>query len=156
MTVPCRLLWYFNFQWRILKNPTHFDPSLTTTSFKEDLHKGNGRSVAGGGPGYTYWIKTFSSDDVPIKIVYVVDMPFATKVFAQLLDPRNIEAPNDWEHEVLEKYPDDGGHVTYMRAHFTESAHWLQSHFESRVLSSDKCLYNRRELSLKCFVDTKM
>lgn len=89
---------------------------------KEDLDKGNtGWSVAGEGPGYTYWIKTFSGDDVPIKIVYVVDMPFPTKVFAQLLDPRNIEARNDWdkafvEHEVLEAYPDDGGHVTYMRA----------------------------------------
>ena len=88
--------------------------------FKEDLDKGDGWTVAANAPGYTYWIKTFVGDEVPTKIVYMVDMPFPAKVFVQLLDPRNLEARNDWdkafvEHEIVEAYP-DGGYVTYMRA----------------------------------------
>ena len=89
--------------------------------FKEDLDKGDGWSVAGQGPGYTYWIKTIHSDKVPTKIVYLIDMPFPVKVFDQLLDPQNMKSRQDWdkafvEHEILEAYPDDGGYVTYMRA----------------------------------------
>ena len=59
---------------------------------KEDLKKGDGWSVAASGIGFSYWIKTFHNDDVPIKIVYDVDMPFPAKVFQQLLDPSNLEA----------------------------------------------------------------
>ena len=89
--------------------------------FKEDLDKGSGWTVAGEGPGYTYWIKTIQGDDVPVKIVYFIDLPFPAKVFSQMLDPQNLKARNDWdkafvEHEILEAYPEDGGYVTYMRA----------------------------------------
>lgn len=89
--------------------------------FKEELEKGDGWSIAGQGPGYTYWIKTIYGDEVPIKIVYTVEMPFPAKTFAQLLDPRNLQARNDWDkafvdHQILEELPDDGGYVTYMRA----------------------------------------
>lgn len=89
--------------------------------FKEDLDKGDGWSVVGEGPGYTYWIKTVYEDKVPTKIVYLIDLPFPVKVFGQLLDPQNMKARQDWdkafvEHEILEAYPDDGGYLTYMRA----------------------------------------
>lgn len=89
--------------------------------FKEDLEKGEGWTKAAEGPGYIYWIKTIYNDEVPIKIVYTVDMPFPAKVFLQLLDPKNLKARNDWdkafvEHEIVESYPDGGGCVTYMRA----------------------------------------
>ena len=89
--------------------------------FKEDLDKGNGWTEAANGPGYTYWIKTIRDDEVPIKIVYMVEMPFPAKVFLQLLDPQNLTARNDWDkafvdHQLLEAYPDDKGCVTYMRA----------------------------------------
>ncbi|XP_068675302.1 uncharacterized protein [Montipora foliosa] len=89
--------------------------------FKEDLDKGDGWSVAGKGSGYKYWIKTISGDDFPIKIMYMIDMPFPAKIFTQMLDPRNMEARCNWdkafvENEILEEYPDDGGYVVYMRA----------------------------------------
>ena len=70
--------------------------------FKEDLDKGDGWSVTGKGPGYTYWIKAIHEDEVPMNIVYVVDMPFPTKVFALLLDPRNLEARRDWDKAFVD------------------------------------------------------
>ena len=88
---------------------------------KENLEKGDGWTVAGEGPGYTYWIKTIQLANVLVKIVYFIDMPFPAKVFSQLLDPQNLKARNDWDkafvkHKILEAYPEDGGYVTYMRA----------------------------------------
>ncbi|KAJ7371518.1 hypothetical protein OS493_024858 [Desmophyllum pertusum] len=87
--------------------------------YKEDLDKGDGWTLAAKGPGYSYWIKTIGGDEVPIKIIYTVDMPFPADVFVQLLDAKNLQARNDWdksfvEHEILGAYPD--GYVTYMRA----------------------------------------
>ena len=89
--------------------------------FKEDLEKGDGWTKAAEGPGYTYWIKTIYDDEVPVKIVYTVDMPFPAKIFLQLLDPQNLKARNYWdkafvEHEIVESYPNGEGCVTYMRA----------------------------------------
>ena len=90
--------------------------------FKEDLEKGDGWSEAATGPGYTYWIKTIYDDEVPIKIVYTVDMPFSAKVSYSCWTPKfSIKARNDCDkafvgHEVVETYPDDRGCVTYMRA----------------------------------------
>lgn len=89
--------------------------------YKEDLEKGDGWTEAATGPGYTYWIKTIDADEVPIKIVYTVDMPFPAAVFIKLLDPQNLAARNDWDkafvgHEIVEAYPNNGGYVTYMRA----------------------------------------
>ena len=98
-----------------------YEDELERAKFmKEDLKKGEGWSMAAFGIGSAYWIKTFPNDDVPIKIVFDVDMPFPAKVFEQLLDPSNLEARIDWDksfvaHEVLETFPDEGS-ITYMRA----------------------------------------
>ena len=63
-----------------------------------------------------YWIKTIYDDQVPIKIVYTVDMSFPAKAFLQLLDPKNLKARNYWdkavvEHGIVETYPDGRGYV---------------------------------------------
>ena len=102
------------------RNISYEDELQRARWMKEDLKKGQGWSEAASGPGYSYWIKTFQNDNIPIKIVYNIDMPFPAKVFLKLVDPDNLEKRNDWDksfvaHEILETFP-DGGNVTYMRA----------------------------------------
>ncbi|XP_028401726.1 uncharacterized protein LOC114524752 [Dendronephthya gigantea] len=102
------------------RNISYEDELQRAKMLKEDLEKGDGWSLAASGDGYDYWIKTFHKDPVAIKIAYNIDMPFPPEVFVKLLDPKNLEARNDWdrsfiEHECLETFADEGS-VTYMRA----------------------------------------
>ncbi len=98
-----------------------YEDELERAKFlKDDLKKGDGWSKAASGKDFTFWIKTFNEDNVPIKVVYDIDMPFSAKVFENLLHPENLDARNDWDksfvgHQCLETFPEEGS-VTYMRA----------------------------------------
>ena len=88
--------------------------------FKEDLDKG-GWKQALTGPGFTYWIKTFPDQEVPVKVLYTRDMPMSAKTLAQLLDPKNLEVRKKWDGffrdiEMLEVYPENGGYLLYSRS----------------------------------------
>ena len=87
--------------------------------FKEDLAKG-GWKEAYKGTGSIYWIKTFPDEEVPIKLLFMWNMPMPAKRFAEMLHPVTMEVRKKWDNtyvdlEVLEAYA-DGGFVTYMRA----------------------------------------
>ena len=87
--------------------------------YKEDLDKGGWKEVARG-PGYIYWIKTFPDEEVPIKVLSLVDMPLSVEMYLEILHPRNQDKRDKWDkafldHEILETYPDDQGIVRFMR-----------------------------------------
>ena len=70
------------------------------------------------GPNVTYWMKTFPDEEVPVKILISHVMPMSVKKYSQLLDPINIEFRKKWDDvfsllDVLEKYPNGGGHLMY-------------------------------------------
>ena len=87
--------------------------------YKEDLDKGGWKQVFTG-PGFTYWIKTFPDEEVPVKILYTRDMPMSAKTFAQLMDPKSFELRKKWDDtfkdlEMLEVYPENGRYLIYDR-----------------------------------------
>ena len=87
--------------------------------YKEDLDKDAWNEVARG-PGYIYWIKTFPDEDVPVKVLGLIDMPLSAEMHIEVLHPRNQDKRDKWDqafvdHEVLETYPDDQGYVRFMR-----------------------------------------
>ena len=57
--------------------------------YKEDLDKGGWKQVLTG-PGFTYWIKTFSDEEVPVKVVYTKDLQMSAKTFAKVMDPKKF------------------------------------------------------------------
>lgn len=87
--------------------------------YKEDLAKGGWREVKKL-PGATFWIKTFPNEEVPTKILVEYHMPLSCEQFTEVLSPLNMEYRKKWDkafvaNEVLEEYPDDGGHVVTNR-----------------------------------------
>lgn len=90
---------------------------------KEDLDKG-GWSQVHKSPGASYWMKTFHSDEVPIKTLFTFEMPMSAEKFVELLNPSNQEIRKKWDvtfkdHAILEAYPDNGGYVTSSRIETT-------------------------------------
>ena len=87
--------------------------------FKEDLEKGEGWSEAAKGPGYTFWIKTFPDEKVPVKVLLKYNLPFSVKDYSKLADMKNVEIRKEWDasffYDVLKAYP-DGGHLMYVRS----------------------------------------
>jgi len=87
--------------------------------FKNDLDKGGWNEVHSS-PGAVYWQKTFPDDEVPIKILFKIDLPLSAESYMEMVNPKNIEVRNKWDRvfldqEVLETYPDDQGHIFFSR-----------------------------------------
>ena len=87
--------------------------------YKSDLDKGDW-SEAHRGPGNVYWIKTFPEEEVPIKVLFWVDMPISAEKYMEMMDQRNQDKRHKWDrafldHEILETYPDNKGMITFMR-----------------------------------------
>ena len=83
--------------------------------FKEDPAKGGWRE-AKKLPGSTFWIKTFPDKEMPTKTLFECHMPLSGEQFIEVMSPRNMEYRKKWDkvyvaNEILEEYPDGGGHV---------------------------------------------
>ena len=66
-----------------------------------------------------FWMKTFSDQEVPMKTLFLFDMPMSANKVMEMLHPSNIEIRKKWDrafpdHEILESYP-DGGYITASR-----------------------------------------
>ncbi|KAL9958646.1 hypothetical protein ACROYT_G035694 [Oculina patagonica] len=86
--------------------------------FKEDLDKG-GWDVVHRSPGAMYWMKTFHEEEVPLKTLFMFDMPIPAKKLLEVTNWSNIETRRKWDraflyHEVLESNP-DGSYLTVTR-----------------------------------------
>ena len=73
------------------------------------------------GPGNVYWTKTFPDEEVPIKVLSLVDMPLSAEMYVEVLHPRNQDKRDKWDkafldHEILETYSDNQGIVRFMRS----------------------------------------
>ncbi|XP_078344899.1 uncharacterized protein LOC144630407 [Oculina patagonica] len=78
--------------------------------FKEDLEKG-GWDVVHRSPGSIFWMKTFQEQEVPLKTLFMFDMPMPAKKILEVMHWSNIETRRKWDqafldHEILESYPD--------------------------------------------------
>ena len=87
--------------------------------YKEDLDKGGWKQLFTG-PGLTYWIKTFSDEEVPVKVLFTKHLQMSAKTFAQLMDGKHVEVRKKWDDvlkdiEMLEVYPENGGYLYYVR-----------------------------------------
>lgn len=103
-----------------------FDDELAKARwYHEDLKAGGWRELQNGvvkppqlelAP--TFWIKTFPDQEIPTKVLFKFDrLPLSAIQFTEVLSPRNTEHRRKWDKafagiEVLEEYPENGGHVT--------------------------------------------
>ena len=70
---------------------------------KRDLDAGKGwtrrHNVAN---EYDSWSKTFSDDDVPVKMLYQLqNLPMSIEKFAEMMHPSKLETRNKWENTGL-------------------------------------------------------
>ena len=88
--------------------------------FKEDLEKSGWREVYKK-PDETFWVKSFSTEEVKTKILFKFIMPIPADMFMKLLHPTSLETRRKWDnafkdHQLLETLPNNSGYITYMRA----------------------------------------
>lgn len=62
-------------------------------------------------PGSIYWMKTYRDQDVPMKTLFMLDVPIPAKKAMEMLSTFNIELRKKWDqafldHEILESYSD--------------------------------------------------
>lgn len=70
-------------------------------------------------PGAIFWMKTFHDQEVPLKTLFMFDMPMPANKVLEVMHWSNIETRKKWDrafmhHEILESYP-DGGFLTISR-----------------------------------------
>lgn len=88
--------------------------------FKNELDKGDWNEVHRSSDSI-YWQKTFPHDEVPIKVLFMYNMPFPAEKFLDLLNPINQDIRKKWDracfdHKILETYPDGQGHIVSLRS----------------------------------------
>ena len=69
--------------------------------------------------GANFWMKTFHDQEVPLKTLFMFDMPMPAKKVLEVMHWSNIETRKKWDrafldHEIIESYP-DGGYLTVSR-----------------------------------------
>lgn len=86
--------------------------------FKRDLDNGGWKEVHNS-PDAVYWQKTFPENQVPIKILFKVDVPLSAESYMETVNPKNMDLRNKWDRvfvdqEIVETYPDDQGHAFFV------------------------------------------
>ncbi|KAJ7390136.1 hypothetical protein OS493_027174 [Desmophyllum pertusum] len=93
-----------------------FDEELKRAKwFKDDLDKGGWDEVYRS-PGAMFWMKTLPDQEVPIKTLFLFDMPMPADKIKEVMHPSNLEIRKKWDrafldHEILQSYS-DGSFVT--------------------------------------------
>ena len=67
-------------------------------------------------PGAMFWMKTLPDQEVPIKTLFLFDMPMPADKIKEVMHPSNLEIRKKWDrafldHEILQSYS-DGSFVT--------------------------------------------
>ena len=86
--------------------------------FKNDLGKGGWNEVHNS-PGAVYWQKTFPDYEVPIKMLFKIDLPLSAESYMEMVNPKNMEVRKKWDRvfrdqEIVKAYPDNQGFIFYL------------------------------------------
>ena len=85
--------------------------------FKNDLDQGGWKEIHNS-PGRVYWRKTFPENEVPLKILFKIDLPLSAESYLEMVHPRNLNIRQKWDRvfvgqEMVKTYPDDQGYILY-------------------------------------------
>ena len=85
--------------------------------FKNDLDQGGWKEIHNS-PGRVYWRKIFPENEVPLKILFKIDLPLSAESYLEMVHPRNLNIRQKWDRvfvgqEMVKTYPDDQGYILY-------------------------------------------
>ena len=86
--------------------------------FKNDLDQGGWKEIHNS-PGRVYWQKTFPDSEVPIKILFKIDLSLSAESYMEMLHPKNLNIRQKWDQvfvdqEIVKTFPDDQGCVVHL------------------------------------------